>query len=82
MVNDSNWGCWGTQWQRHPPLLILTVMGWRERTAHWATVGGAETEPEWMGLFHGQPEREPKVALYISGKVISLRVQLGLMFDL
>lgn len=57
-------------------------MGWRERSAHWATVGGAETEPERMGLFHGQPESEPKVALYISGKVISLRVQLGLMFDL
>lgn len=29
-----------------------------------------------------QPRKEPKVALYISGKVTSLAVQLGLMFDL
>ena len=52
-----NWGCWGTQWGRHPPLLIVTVMGWRERSAHWTTESGAETEPERIGLLHGQPER-------------------------
>lgn len=73
MVNDLTGGCWGTQWQlgtHH--LLILTVMGWRERTAYWPlTRSGAETEAERMGPFHGQPEREPKVALYISGSVIS-----------
>lgn len=31
---------------------------------------------------HRRPRRGPKVALSISGKVVSLRAQLGLMFDL
>lgn len=35
-----------------------------------------------MDHSHWQPQKEPKVALYISRKVISLTVQLGLMFDL
>lgn len=35
-----------------------------------------------MGHSHRQCQKEPKVALYISEKVISLRVQLGLLFDL